>query len=84
MARPLDRLIDEVVKRTVTGNFSLATERAAEEFGRELLADKAVRREFHEFVRARCKEFFGALTREEGRDGGRSPRRRRRRRRRAA
>jgi hypothetical protein len=57
----LGRLVDEQIARTVPGTISVAVEKAAEEFAREVLADEAFRRTLHEMIRRRSQALLDAL-----------------------
>ena len=45
------------------GTVSVAVERAAEEFARDVLADEEFRRTLHELIRRRCRAILDRLVR---------------------
>jgi uncharacterized membrane protein len=60
---PLERIVDQQVRPTSVGTVSVAVERAAEEFAREMLADEEFRRSLRELVRRRSRALFDRLLR---------------------
>jgi len=50
----LERIVDQQAGLTTVGRVSLAVERAADEFAREVLPDEEFRRTLHELIRRRC------------------------------
>jgi uncharacterized membrane protein len=59
----LERIVDQQVRQTSVGTVSVAVERAAEEFAREMLADEEFRRSLRELVRRRSRALFDRLLR---------------------
>ena len=78
----LERIVEERVGQTFVGTVSVAVDRAAEEFAREVLADEMFRRTLRTLVRVRSQEILQTLMRKEARRNGDRARPRRSRKRR--
>jgi hypothetical protein len=58
----LDRIIDEVISRTLVGSVSIGIEKMAEEIAKDVLADEEFRESLHALLRAASKRIMAELT----------------------